>query len=191
MQAAKDLGDAAVARDYPVLLKGIDYAALKVNMARNLHRIIAQNNRAHHMHLTPEIITEAADNGAANTATPRRVQGLLEHVLPNLGPSFHIVQYTGHFLSLNRYAVLVTAASGGHIRAIFYRQPGSLADWKLGDIEIFPPAMPLNAYPASATQKEVEKLAPEIRVSTLTAKQPSVARDAAAAPKAAPTRSQP
>lgn len=190
MQAAKELGYAAVGHDYPAITKAIDYDALKVNMAKNLHRIIAQNNIAHHMHLPPRLISEAADNGAANIASPRRVQGLLEHVLPNLGTSFHIVRYTGQFLSLSRYSVLVTAASGGHIRAIFYRQPGSFSDWKLGDIEIFPPNMPLNAYPRPATQNEVAKLAPTIQIRRGSPGQPSVSFGASES-GTAPARSAP
>lgn len=161
MQSAKDLGYAALGHHYRAIEKAIDYPALKVNMAHNLHRIIAQNNNAHHLHIKAAWITAAANNGAANMATPERVRALLTHVLPEMGPKLGIRQYTGQFLSWNRYAVLVTAESGGHIRAIFYRQ--GFATWKLGDIEMFPPHMPLDAYPKSATVEEVRNEAPAIQ----------------------------
>lgn len=161
LQTAKELGNAVLARNYIAIRKGVDYDALKVNLQRNLHRIISQNNDAHHMHITPALAEVAADNGAAHMATPTGVQTLLAHVLPELGPKLEIAQYTGKFLSLSRYSVLVTGMSGGHIRAIFYRH--GFARWKLGDIEMFPPRMPLDAYPNSATLREVRGQAPLIR----------------------------
>lgn len=158
---AQALGRMVLARNYPGIIRNMDFPALKVNMANNLFRIIRQNDQAHHMHLDMAVMKGAADNGAAHMATPEGVQALLRHTLPALGQHIAIVRYTGHFLSLNRYAVLVTGASGGHIGAVFYRS--GLLHWKLGDIQMFPPHMPLTAYPAPASVASVEKQAPDIR----------------------------
>lgn len=157
---AEDMGKMALAHNYKGITQNIDYPALKVNMANNLLRIIQQNNRAHHMHLNMKLMEAAANNGAAHMATPAGVIALLEHTLPALGQHVAITRYTGKFLSLNRYVITATGATGGHLGAVFYRQ--GFTTWKLGDIQMFPPHMPLDAYPAPATVAEVKERAPTI-----------------------------
>ncbi len=158
--AAESMGKMALAHNYAAITQNIDYPALKVNMANNLLRIIRQNNRAHHLHLNMKLMQAAANNGAAHMATPSGVTALLAHTLPALGQHVNIVRYTGKFLGPHRYAILATGATGGHLGVIFYRQ--GLLTWKLGDIQMFPPHMPLNAYPAPVTTAEVQQRAPTI-----------------------------
>ncbi|MHB1666054.1 DUF2939 domain-containing protein [Thiomonas sp.] len=152
---AERLGMAVSHQNIPYLATQMDYPALRVNLRANLYRIIAQNNAAHHLNLPPAAMVSAAENGSRQMATPAGVSALLRQTLPQLGQHIPIAGYTYRFLAPDRFLVALKGPSGGQVRVVLYRQ-GWLT-WKVGDVEMLPPGMPVSAYPAPATERAIAK----------------------------------